>query len=149
MAQPNALEQLNDLVTLQIKASKSPEGAKRLTLLLNPAGLGRMQIMAESNQGRMLVQMKVEQGDAARLLEQILPQLEAQIAASTAMPVEFELVQEDQIGADSDLESTAFEGASDEQEDGTEQTDGDLVEEWNQALEDPVLDGGQTLHVVA
>ncbi len=149
LAQPKALEQLNDLVALQIRASKSPEGAKRLTLLLSPAGLGRMQIMAQSDQGRMLVQLKVEQGDAARMLEQILPQLEAQIVASTAMPVEFELVQEDSLGTDSEAANSAFEDGVEDQEAGTKESEGDLVEEWNQALEDPVLERGQTLHVVA
>jgi len=149
LAQPKALEQLNDLVTLQIKASQSPEGAKRLTLLLSPEGLGRMRVLAESDQGRIRVQLKVEQGDAARLIEALLPQLEAQIAASTAMPVEFELIQEDRLSDGDEAANPSLDDESEGSEGGTESNDASLVDEWNQALEETVLERGQTLHVVA
>ena len=149
LAQPKALQQLSDLVTLQIKASQSPEGAKRLTLLLSPEGLGRMRILAESDQGRIRVQLKVEQGDAARLIEALLPHLEAQIAASTAMPVEFDLIQEDRLGEGDEAANPSLDGDSEEADGGAQNTDADLIDEWNQALEDPVLERGQTLHVVA
>jgi hypothetical protein len=149
LAAAKALDQLTDLVALQIKASTSPAGAKRLTLLLSPEGLGRMRILAESDQGRMRVQLQVEKGDAARMIEQLLPQLEAQIAASTSMPVEFELIQEELFSDDNEMTDRSLEEQSEERDSDSQSTDADLVEEWNQAFEEPALERGQTLHVVA
>lgn len=149
LAKPQAMERLQDLVEFQIRASKSPNGAKQLSLTLNPEGLGRLRILAQTDGDKMRVMLKVEQGDAARLIERVLPHLEAQIAASVAMPVEFELVQEEILGNDAGLQLGEFadqEGDSDQADSGEE---GDLVDQWNKHLEEPVLDLGQTLHVVA
>ena len=149
LASPQATDRLQDLVELQIRASKSPAGAKQLSLTLNPEGLGRLRILAQTDGDKMRLMLKVEQGDAARLIERVLPQLEAQIAASVAMPVEFELVQEEILANDTGLQLGDFadqEGHSDEAESGEE---GDLVDQWTKQLEEPVLDLGQTLHVVA
>ena len=104
LAKPQAMERLQDLVEFQIRASKSPNGAKQLSLTLNPEGLGRLRILAQTDGDKMRIMLKVEQGDAARLIERALPQLEAQIAASMAMPVEFEVVQEEILGNDSGLQ---------------------------------------------
>jgi hypothetical protein len=149
LAQAKAFDQLSDLVALQIKASTSPSGAKSLTLLLSPEGLGRMRVVAESYQGRMRVQLQVEKGDAARMIEQLLPQLEAQIAASTSMPVEFELIQEELFSGENETTDRSLEEESAEQDNDSQGADTDLVNEWNLALEEPVLERGQTLHVVA
>jgi flagellar hook-length control protein FliK len=149
LAKPQAMERLQDLVEFQIRASKSPNGAKQLSLTLNPEGLGRLRILAQTDGDKMRVMLKVEQGDAARLIERVLPHLEAQIAASVAMPVEFELVQEEILGNDAGLQLGEFadqEGDSDQADSGEE---GDLVDQWTKHLEEPVLDLGQTLHVVA
>ena len=88
--------------------------------------------------------LKVEQGDAARLLERMMPQIEAQLAASMAMPVEFDVIQEDRLGADGE---DLYEADTEDQpgQDHQEQADDDgLVEQWTQRLEEPVLDLGQT-----
>ena len=149
LAKPQAMERLQDLVEFQIRASKSPNGAKQLSLTLNPEGLGRLRILAQTDGDKMRIMLKVEQGDAARLIERVLPHLEAQIAASVAMPVEFELIQEEILGHDSGLQLGEFadqEGHSDEADSGD---DDDLVDQWTKHLEEPVLDLGQTLHVVA
>ena len=143
------MERLQDLIEFQIRASKSPNGAKQLSLTLNPEGLGRLRILARTDGDKMRIMLKVEQGDASRLIERVLPHLEAQIAASVAMPVEFELIQEEILGNDSGLQLGEFadqEGHSDEADSGE---DSDLVDQWTKHLEEPVLDLGQTLHVVA
>ena len=61
-----------------------------------------------------------------------MPQIEAQLAASMAMPVEFDVIQ-DRLGA---------EGETHEDQPGQdhqEQADDDgLVEQWTQSLEEPV-----------
>ena len=64
LAKPQAMERLQDLVEFQIRASKSPNGAKQLSLTLNPEGLGRLRILAQTDGDKMRVMLKVEQGDA-------------------------------------------------------------------------------------
>jgi flagellar hook-length control protein FliK len=146
---PQALDRLNHLVDVQIRASRSPEGAKRLTLMLSPEGMGRLRIVAESGAAKVRVRLQVEQLDSAKALEALLPQLEARLAAQMAMPVEFELVHEDALGADADLlEDPDFEQQAQDQHESNNASDSDRVEEWSSALEEPILDRGQSLHVV-
>ena len=142
--------QLAELVELQIQNSKAPDGAKSLSVSLNPEGFGRLRIKATSDGAVMRVKLQLENADAAKMIERLMPQLEAQIAASVAMPVEFELVQEDLIG-DDELAQQFAEGGDDSGEQAATDQDSssELVNEWTQALEDPVLGRGQTLHVVA
>ena len=149
LSQPQATQNLQAVVAFQIRASQSPSGAKQLSLTLNPEGLGRLRILAQTEGETVRVSLKVEQGDAARLLERMMPQIEAQLAASMAMPVEFDVIQEDRLGADGE---DLYEADTEDQpgQDHQEQADDDgLVEQWTQSLEEPVLDLGQTLHVVA
>jgi flagellar hook-length control protein FliK len=141
--------QLAELVELQIQNTKAPDGAKGLTVSLNPEGFGRLRINATSDGSVMRVKLQLENVDAAKMIEQLMPQLEAQIAASVAMPVEFELVQEDLLGDDEWAQQFA-EADDDEGEPAPSDQDAssELVNEWTQALEDPVLGRGQTFHVV-
>jgi hypothetical protein len=148
--QPQSSNQLAELVELQIQNSKTPDGAKRLSVSLNPEGFGRLRINATNDGSVMRVKLQIENADASKMIEQLMPQLEAQIAASVAMPVEFELVQEDLIGDDELAQQfTEDDGAKGEQTPEGQDASSELVSEWTQALEDPVLGRGQTLHVVA
>lgn len=144
-----AVERLQDVIEFQLRASKSPAGAKQLSLTLNPEGLGRLRILAQSEGDKMRITLKVEQGDAARLIERVIPQLEAQIAASVALPVEFELIQEERLSQDASDHLGDFEDDQSTHDQDEHDEDSDLVEQWTKSLEEPVLDLGQTLHVVA
>jgi len=149
LSQPQATQNLQEAVTFQIRASQSPSGAKQLSLTLNPEGLGRLRILAQTEGETVRVFLKVEQGDAARLLERMMPQIEAQLAASMAMPVEFDVIQEERLGAEGD---DLYEADTEDQPGQDHQEpagDDGLVEQWTQSLEEPMLDLGQTLHVVA
>ena len=149
LTKPQAVERLQDVIEFQIRASKSPSGAKQLSLTLNPEGLGRLRIMAQSEGDKMRITLKVEQGDAARLIERVIPQLEAQIAASVALPVEFELIQDEVLSQDASEQFGDFEDNQSAEDQDESSDDPDLVEQWTKSLEEPVLDLGQTLHVVA
>ena len=144
-----AVERLQNAIEFQIRASKSPTGAKQLSLTLNPEGLGRLRILARSDGDTMRITLKVEQGDAARMIERVIPQLEAQIAASVALPVEFELIRDELMGQDAPENFTDFEDEQSTHDQDEHNEDSDLVEQWTKSLEEPVLDLGQTLHVVA
>ena len=79
----------------------------------------------------------------------MIPQLEAQIAASVALPVEFELIQEERLSQDASDHLGDFEDDQSTHDQDEHDEDSDLVEQWTKSLEEPVLDLGQTLHVVA
>ena len=144
-----AVERLQNAIEFQIRASRSPAGAKQLSLTLNPEGLGRLRILARSEGDTMRITLKVEQGDAARMIERVIPQLEAQIAASVALPVEFELIRDELMGQDAPENFTDLEDEQATHDEDEYNEDSDLVEQWTRSLEEPVLDLGQTLHVVA
>ena len=149
LTKPQAPERLQEAIEFQIRASKGPNGAKQLSLTLNPEGLGRLRILAQSDGDKMRITLKVEQGDAARLIERVIPQLEAQIAASVALPVEFELIQDERLSQDAAEQFGDFEDDQSTHDQDEQNEDSDLVEQWTKSLEEPVLDLGQTLHVVA
>ena len=86
---------------------------------------------------------------ARRLIERVIPQLEAQIAASVALPVEFELIQDERLSQDAAEQFGDFEDDQSTHDQDEQNEDSDLVEQWTKSLEEPVLDLGQTLHVVA
>lgn len=143
------VERLQNAIEFQIRASRSPAGAKQLSLTLNPEGLGRLRILARSEGDTTRITLKVEQGDAARMIERVIPQLEAQIAASVALPVEFELIRDELMGQDAPENFTDLEDEQATHDEDEHNEDSDLVEQWTKSLEEPVLDLGQTLHVVA
>jgi len=151
LTQAEAPQRLFEAMQVQLRAAQTAGGTQRLTLMLRPDGLGTMRVEIQQKDAQISLRMMVDSADAAQAMEQLLPQLEARIAAQTALPVEAELIRQEQ-GEDLEGQFTAMadefgEGGGDE---GAQHgTDEQVVDEWRSALEHPVLDRGQTLHVVA
>ena len=144
-----AVERLTELVDAHLRSGRSPTGGKQLSLLLHPEGLGRLRILAQTDASGLRVRLEVENAEAARMLERILPQMEARLAAQMALPVQFEvLTDEHQANSDELGFSDPPPSDSDPEQEGQEAGEEALIDEWTQALEDRPLELGQQLHVV-
>jgi hypothetical protein len=144
-----AVERLTELIDVHLRSGRSPTGGKQLSLLLYPEGLGRLRILAQTDTRGLRLRLQLENADAARLLERMLPQMEARLAAQMAMPVQLEVItDEHQAGSDELIFSDGSNSESGSEQERPEGDEEDLVDEWTQALEEPLLERGQQLHVV-